>query len=66
MSGPKEDCSRKRTAAAELTGDPAVVTVTLSPLEVPPPGAGLLTFTVTDPSWLFDALPIAVINVGVT
>ena len=66
MSGPNEDCSRKRTAAAELSGVPAVVTVTFSPLEVPPPGAGFVTFTVTVPSCVFSALPIAVIIVGVT
>ena len=50
MSGPNEDSSRKRTAAAELSGVPAVVTVTFSPLEVPPPGAGFVTFTVTVPT----------------
>ena len=59
LSGPKEDCSRKRTAAAELTGEPAVVTVTFSPFEVPPPGAGLVTLTVTEPTCVLEALPIA-------
>src|SRR5215831_1010463 len=63
MSGPKEVCSRKRTAAVEDTGDPAVVTVTFRLLEVPPPGAGFLTDTLTCPA--VEADPIAVIIVAV-
>ena len=51
MSGPKEACSRKLTAAAAFSGVPAVVTVTFSPFDVPPPGAGLVTCTVTDPAY---------------
>ena len=65
-SGPKELCSRKRTAAAELTDEPLVVTLTLRVFDFPPPGAGLVTWTGIDPTWELEALPMAVIMVEVT
>ena len=66
MSGPKEACSSKRTAAAELTGEPEVVSVTLRLLEVPPPGTGLVTMTGTLPACALVALPMAVTMLSVT
>ena len=63
MSGPNEDCSRKRTADEEVTGVPAVVTVTLKLFEVPPPGVGFVTDTFTCP--VVEIVPTVVIIVSV-
>src|SRR5579871_6448226 len=66
-SGPNEDCSRKRSATAALTGFPTEITATVTDPDVPPPGAGFVTITGTFiPACGAVTVPIAVIIVDVT
>src|SRR5882762_5037742 len=56
--GPKEDCSKNRTALAAETVEPVpLMTCAVIGAEVAPPGAGFTTMIGTGPAWEAMAVP---------